>query len=117
MLAIPELIPVTTPVVATTVAVPVAPLVQLPPVGPLLSVVVLFSHTCSVPVIASGNGFTVTVAVFRQPVPSEYDIVTVFTAVEPVMTPYTVPDVFIDATAGLLLDHVPPAVSVLRFVV
>ena len=33
------------------------------------------------------------------------------------MTPYTVPDVFIDATAGLLLDHVPPAVSVLRFVV
>ena len=117
MLAIPELIPVTTPVVATTVAVPVAPLVQLPPVGPLLSVVVLFSHTCSVPVMASGNGFTVTVAIFEQPVPNEYDIVTVASAVEPVTTPYTTPVVLTVAIAVLLLAHVPPPVRVLRFVV
>jgi hypothetical protein len=46
-------------------------LLHVPPVVVLLTVVVSPAHTCSVPVMAAGSGFTVTVAVRIQPVPSE----------------------------------------------
>jgi hypothetical protein len=52
--------------------VAVAPLLlHAPPLVALLSVVEAPAHTCVVPVIADGNGFTVMVAVAVQPVPSE----------------------------------------------
>lgn len=71
IVAVPVVTPVIVPVVAPAVAVVVLLLVQLPPVVASLSVDVAPMHTTAVPVIAAGNGFTVTVAVFVQPVPNE----------------------------------------------
>ena len=71
MVAVPVDTPVTIPVVAPTVAVAVLLLLHVPPVVGSLSVVVAPMHTTAVPVIAAGSGFTVTVAVFVHPVPSE----------------------------------------------
>ena len=59
--------PVTTPVPATTVALPLL-LVHVPPAGVELSVVVNPIHTLFVPVIAVGLAFTVTGTVMIQPV-------------------------------------------------
>lgn len=64
---VPANAPVTTPVEPTTVALPLL-LVQVPPAGPLLSVVLCPTHTLVLPVIAKGNAFTVTTVVTRQPV-------------------------------------------------
>ena len=60
--------PVTIPVVDPTVAIPVAPLVHVPPRGVSLNVVVKPAHTVSVPEIAPGKELTVTIAVAIQPV-------------------------------------------------
>jgi hypothetical protein len=57
MMAVPAVLPVTTPA-TSTVATAVVPDVQLPPVVPLLSVVVWSRHTTAVPVISAGSGFT-----------------------------------------------------------
>jgi hypothetical protein len=62
--------PVTTPVDGSIVALPGAPLIQVPPVVASNNVVVNPSHTCGMPVIAAGNGFTVTVSTEKQPVES-----------------------------------------------
>ena len=67
IVAVPAATPDTTPVVEFTVAVPVAPLVHVPPVGEQLNVVVDPAHTASVPVIAPGDVFTVTARVAKQP--------------------------------------------------
>lgn len=64
----PTLIPETMPVEDPTTAIAVELLLHVPPGVLLLSVVVLPLHTSVVPVIAAGNGFTVTVAVVK-PVP------------------------------------------------
>ena len=42
---------------------------HVPPVGVLLSVILLFTHTTDGPLIAAGNPFTVATAVLVQPVP------------------------------------------------
>ena len=67
--------PVTTPVDAPIVATPCVPLVQLPPVGVLLSVVVKPMHRFVVPVIAETVGIAFTVraccAVLVPPHPPE----------------------------------------------
>ena len=55
----PDETPVTTPVEDTTVAIPVLPLVHVPPPASL-KVVVNPAHTVPVPVMDVGNGFTVT---------------------------------------------------------
>ena len=58
--------PVTTPDPEPTVATEGVPLVQLPP-PPSASVVVAPAQTVAVPDIATGTGFTVTMAVTEQP--------------------------------------------------
>jgi hypothetical protein len=116
MVLVPAVTPVITPAVLM-VATDGVLLLHVPPVVVLLTVVVSPAHTCSVPVMAAGSGFTVTVAVRIQPVPSEYVIVAVAAVVLPVSTPLTVPVASTVATAVLLLAQVPPAVVVLNTVV
>jgi hypothetical protein len=107
------LTPVTTPVPATTVATLVGLLLHEPPPVKLVSVVVPPSHTCKVPVIGNGTGFTVATAVLKQPVPSVYVIVVVPLEI-PVSTPVVTSIV---PTAGVVLAHVPPGVVVVSVVV
>ena len=60
----PERIPLPEPIVATVVVL----LTHVPPVKPSLSVVVAPVQTVDDPAIVAGNGLTVTIAVFIQPV-------------------------------------------------
>ena len=55
------------PVVRSIVAMPVLLLSHVPPAEASVSVVVRPVHTCIVPPIEAGNGFTVTVVVVMQP--------------------------------------------------
>ena len=66
MVGVPAAIPVTTPVLLT---VPIAGvlLVQVPPVVPIASAVVEFTHTDAVPVMAGTAPFTVTFDMVLQP--------------------------------------------------
>lgn len=70
IIALPAVTPVTTPKLASTVAIDVLPLVHVPPVVALARVVVNPSHTCKPPVITAGSGFTVATSVRIQPVAS-----------------------------------------------
>ena len=63
----PVATPVTVPAVGSTVAIVVVPLLQLPPVAASVSSVVMPAHTRGLPAISAGNGFTVRVAVAKQP--------------------------------------------------
>ena len=65
IVVVPEATPVTTPVLASTVATPVLLDVHTPPVVALLNAVVDPTHTSVVPLIAAttGIGLTVTVVV------------------------------------------------------
>ena len=60
-------IPVTIPVEEPAVAIPVVPLAHVPPPASL-KVVVNPAQTAAVPLIADGNGLTVTITVAIQPV-------------------------------------------------
>ena len=62
MVAVPEATPVTRPVVTSTVAIPVALLLQVPPERVLPRVVVKPWQTVVVPVIAEGAGSAFTVS-------------------------------------------------------
>lgn len=62
MTAVPLLTPVMIPEKKPAVAMPVALLLQVPPVVALLSVVVVPAHNTLVPVMAAGDVLTVTVA-------------------------------------------------------
>jgi hypothetical protein len=68
MIMLPALIPVTTPVVASTVALRVLLLLHVPPVLGWVSVVVSPTHTLGVPAMAANVLFTVTTVVLKQPV-------------------------------------------------
>ena len=68
-MVVPPAIPVTTPVVEIVPAA-VFPLLHVPPPVPSVNAVVSPTHTSKVPLIAPGNGFTVTVAVTIQPEPN-----------------------------------------------
>ena len=57
MFAVPAATPVTTPVAEFTVAIPVLPLLHVPPLVALLNVVVLPTHTVAVPVVAVSGLF------------------------------------------------------------
>ena len=63
----PGPVPVTTPVAVTTVAVPGALLVHVPPGAESLSAVVAPAQTYFMPLIAEGARFTMTDAVATQP--------------------------------------------------
>jgi hypothetical protein len=63
-------VPLDTPITRPaelTVAMPVALLLHVPPIGLLIRFVVLPSHTSCVPVITAGSAFTFIVAVRMQP--------------------------------------------------
>ena len=109
MVVVPAATPVTTPVPPITVATDEVLLVQVPPALVLPRVVVKPAHTFMVPVMAAGNGLTVTAIVIWQPVVGNiYDIVAV-----PADIPVTIPLVKpITAAVVLLLVHVPPPASV-----
>ena len=70
MAEVPAATPLTRPVVETTVATVVVPLVHVPALVASLSVVVKPAQTLVVPVITAGKGFTVTAIVLTQPVAS-----------------------------------------------
>jgi hypothetical protein len=72
MVAEPELTPVTTPVVAFTVATPIFPEVQLPPPTEVFNVNVDPSQTSVDEPVIVGTSFTVTItwSVFTQALPS-----------------------------------------------
>ncbi len=57
MLAVPAATPVTTPVAVPTVAIPGLPLLHVPPLVALLSVVVLPIQTVDVPIVAVSGLF------------------------------------------------------------
>ena len=69
MFTVPAEIPPTIPLPAPTVPVAGTALVQVPPADASLNVVVKPTHTFVTPVIADGNGLTVTGVVAKQPVP------------------------------------------------
>ena len=62
-MVVPEATPVTTPVLASTVATPVLLDVHTPPVVALLNAVVDPAHTSVVPLIAATTGIGLTVTV------------------------------------------------------
>ena len=68
-------------------------------------------QTLSVPVMATGVGLTVTIAVAAQ-LPIVYDMVVV-----PRPTPVTLPKPSTVPTVTIVLDHVPPAVASVSAVV
>lgn len=99
-----------TPDVEPIVATPGVPLVHIPPVTELVSVIELPTHNLipgvpSEPARGPGIGFTVTLYVAKQPVGIIYVIVTT-PAATPVTTPVEDPTV---AIVVLLLVHVPPS--------
>ena len=91
-------------------ALPLAALHVPPPAS--VSAVILFTHTSGLPVMADGNGFTVTTPVMIQVVGNVYTTVAV-PADSPVITPVG-PATFM---SPLVLLHVPPAGVELRLVV
>jgi hypothetical protein len=112
MVAVPDEIPLTIPVLPT-VAIAVLLLLHVPPVVVLAKVVEAPAHAPAFPVIALGKTFTVTIFVTLHPVVSIYVIVAV-----PATRPFTTPvDEPIVATVVLLLDHIPPSVVLLKLVV
>jgi hypothetical protein len=83
---------------------------QTPPAGVLFSVVVEPTHVAIEPVIGVGSGFTVTVAIRIQPVPSVYVIVTVLAGAAGDDIPFTTP--LLDPIVAIPvapLVHTPPA--------
>ena len=69
MFTAPADTPVTTPVLLTTVALAVVPLVQVPPAVTSANVIADPTHTVVAPVIAAGPPFTVTTTVAFDPQP------------------------------------------------
>ena len=104
MVALPGATPVINPVSEPAVATAVLLLLQRPPPAPLVNVVVWPTQVCSMPPIAVGAVFTVTIVVAVQPVPNVYVIVAV-----PGATPKVIPveDPMV-ATPVVLLLQVPP---------
>jgi hypothetical protein len=70
IVAVPGVMPVTTLLTEPIVATAVLPLVHVPPVVALASVVVSPTHTAVPPVIAAGSGLIVTIFEIMQPVPT-----------------------------------------------
>ena len=62
--------PVTQPDVPMTVAIEISPLVQAPPPVPSVRQTVRPEHTGALPLMTSGNGFTVATVYAAQPVGS-----------------------------------------------
>ena len=110
IMLVPAVTPVKTPEVTPIVATDVLLLVQETPVGAQLKTVAAPVQIFVAPVMADGNGFTVTFNVLKQP----FGIVYVITGV-PVATPVTIPvPATTVASPELLLVHMPPLVPSVR---
>jgi hypothetical protein len=75
----------------------------MPPVVRSVNAVVAPGQTATIPVIANGSEFIVTVVRAAHPVTAEVNVITVV----PLATPFTIPEGPIVATEELLLLHVP----------
>ena len=102
MVTVPGVIPVTMPV-PETIAIAVLLLLQEPPDVASVKSTVYPAHTDVVPVIAAGNGLTITTFDVAQPVVGK----TYTTVAVPAETPVTIPDEETDAAPALI--HVPSA--------
>lgn len=103
MVAEPAATPVTLPD-ASTDAIVLLLLLQLPPDTDSVNGVIDPAHTSFAPVMVAGTPFTDTTVVAKHPVPGVIVIVAF-----PIVTPFTTPvDDPTEATALLLLVHVPP---------
>lgn len=103
---VPEPKAVTAPDVPPTTAMYLLPLAHTPPGVPLLNVIVLPTHTVAGPVIAVGDGTTVTVVLAVHPAISYTQV-----KIPPVM-PVTIPEEDpIVAVAVELPLHVPPTIA------
>lgn len=112
IVVVPVVIPVNKPAVVPMVATVGSLLVQETPVGAQLSTVVDPVQILVIPVIADGNGLTVTVLVAATPQPVLY-VITVI----PAPTPVTTPKLLMVATLVLPVLHNPPGVVLLKAVV
>lgn len=106
MTAVPDAIPVTTPP-GDTVAIPVAVLLQIPPVGVAVSAIVLASHTESGPAMAPITGRVSTVMVFVATAVPHMLVTEQLTVAVPYVNPLTSP-VGLTLTAGPGVLQVPP---------
>lgn len=97
----------TTPALVT-VAIDVLLLAHVPPVVGLTVVVAPAQMVLTPVIVTVGKAFTVTIPVGFDTHPE--DEVNVNVAV-PTIIPVTIPALLTDATAGLLLAHVPPLVG------
>ena len=111
MMVVPVEMPVTKAVVGTIVATDGKLLDHVPPGLASVKETVPPKHTEDGPVIMTGNGLTVIVLEVEQPVAIAY----VMTAV-PGVIPVTSPAELTGATAGLLVDHMPPPVASLKVI-
>jgi hypothetical protein len=106
IVARPVFTPVTTPVLAATVAIKVLLLLQVPAPAASVKVNELPGHTGTLPLMAAGCAITLTTVVAIQPEPSEYVSLAV-----PSDSPVTAPEALTVATVVALLVHdAPPAV-------
>lgn len=114
-MAVPAAMPLTTPVVTSTVATSVLLLLQVPPVTALVSVVVVALQMLEDPDIVpvNGNGLTVMVVNAVHP-PGVVYVMFVVPDTTPFTTPFDMPMV---ATPVLLLCHVPPVAASVSVVV
>ena len=110
IVVVPCATPVTTPEETPIVATPVLLLDHVPPGTASVRVVVPPIHKGAIPIIG-GAVFTVTINVDVQPA-AVYDIIVV-----PPLTLVTSPVTSTEATVGVLLLQVPPAVVLLNAVV
>lgn len=112
IVAVPPATPVTIPDADPTVATDVLPLVHVPPLTELESVVLRPAHTMGMPAIVAGPGTTVTTVVAAHPVPSEY-VISVVPADMPSTAPLVEPMV---ATDVFPLVQVPPEMELVRVI-
>lgn len=109
IVAVPVATPVTTPDEEPIVATVVLLLLQVAPTLVVLSVVVDPTQTASVPLMVFGAGCTVTTTVVKHADEGRLYVMVVVPPARP--TPVTMPDEEPTvATAGVLLDQVPPGV-------
>lgn len=111
--AVPFNTPATMPVEAVIVATDGDRLLQEPPAVTLARLVVAPSQTTCVPVMAAGEGFTVSVADLLHPLARVYIMDEVPAALLVAMPD----DALMAAAEVLVLDHVPPVIVLLRVVV
>ena len=107
---VPPVTPITIPKVGSIVATGVVLLLHVPPVTRSVKVDVADVHSCRTPLIAGGNGSTVTTVEAVQPKPDVY-VITVVPDAPLTISPLPGPVVVAVATGGSELLQVPPVVA------